>query len=154
MKSYSLPVHNQSKAFEDLRKKIHNFDDKLEDLNNHTIASINKADEAQSLNNANSNSKISGTVDRVMNLTKEANHTLEDARILLKNASDLLGESKNAFDRLTHEHQVGQNARDELNETLVANQLELYEVEQPVKKAKDHAEKLEAKVNMDKIRFK
>ncbi|KAJ9580421.1 hypothetical protein L9F63_024397, partial [Diploptera punctata] len=145
MKSYSLPVHNQSTAFEELRKKIHEFDDKLEDLNNHTVASINKANEAQSLNNANSNSKIMGTVDRVMNLTKEANNTLEEAKDLLKNASALLGESRYAFERLAQEYQVGQNGKDELNETLTSNQLDLFEVEQPVKKAKDHAETLEAK---------
>jgi hypothetical protein len=85
------------------------------------------------------------TVEKVKNLTQEANSTLEDANELLRNASPLLGD---AFENLCLEAQQGQGSRDKLNETLMTNQLELYEVWQPVWKAEEHALKLEAKVGI------
>lgn len=148
MNSFSLPVHNQSKAFENLRAKIQNFDDKLNDLRNHTGNAISKASDAQALNNANNNSKVMSTVEKVKNLQQDANHTLEDSQELLRNASALLRDAREAFDNLFLEVQQGQDSRDRLNETLETNQLELYEVQQPVRRAEEHALKLEAKVSI------
>jgi chromosome segregation ATPase len=147
MNSFSLPVHNQSKSFENLRSKIQNFDNKLNDLRNHTENAISKASDAQTLNDANSNSKVMSTVEKVKNLQEAANRTLEDAQDLLRNASALLGDARGAFDNLFLEVQQGQDARERLNETLETNQLELYEVQQPVQRAEEHALKLEAKVS-------
>jgi len=148
MESFSVPVHNQNKAFEDLRAKIQNFDDKLDDLHNHTRSAISKASDAQALNFANNNSKVMSTVEKVKNVTQEANHTLEDATELLRNASALLGDAREAFGNLFQEAQLGQDSRERLNETLETNHLELYEVQQPVRKAEEHALKLEAKVGI------
>jgi ABC-type transporter Mla subunit MlaD len=148
MDSFSVPVHNQSKAFEALRAKIQNFDDKLNDLRNHTEKAVRKANDAQALNDANNNSKVVSTVEKVKNLDQEANNTLEDANELLRNASALLGEAREAFENLLIEAQQGQDSRDRLNETLVTNHLELYEVQQPVRKAEEHALRLEAKVGV------
>jgi chromosome segregation ATPase len=88
------------------------------------------------------------TVEKVKNLTQEANSTLEDANELLRNALALLGGARDAFENLHLEAQQGQGSRDKLNETLMTNQLELYEVRQPVRKAEEHALKLEAKVGI------
>ena len=148
MDDFSVPVRNQSKAFEALRAKIQDFDDKLNDLHNHTVNAVNKASDAQALNDANNSSKVVSTVEKVKNLTEEANSTLEDANELLRNASALLGDAREAFENLLLEAQQGQDSRDRLNETLVTNQLELYEVQQPVRKAEEHALKLEAKVGI------
>ena len=148
MDDFSVPVRNQSKAFEALRAKIQDFDDKLNDLHNHTVNAVNKASDAQALNDANNSSKVVSTVEKVKNLTQEANSTLEDANELLRNASALLGDAREAFENLLLEAQQGQDSRDRLNETLVTNQLELYEVQQPVRKAEEHALKLEAKVGI------
>jgi archaellum component FlaC len=150
MDSFSVPVRNQTKAFEDLRTKIQNYDDKLDDLRNHTENAVHKANDAQALNDANSNSKVISTVEKVKNITQQANHTLEDAKELLSNASTLLRDAREALENLFQEAQQGQYSRDRLNETLETNQLELYEVQQPVRKAEQHALKLEAKVS---IRF-
>lgn len=147
MDSFSIPVHIQNKAFEDLRAKIQTFDEKLDNLRNHTENAVGKADDAQALNDANSNSKVMSTVDKVKNITQEANHTLEDAKGLLSNASVLLRDARNAFENLYQEAQQGQDSRERLNETLETNQLELFEVQQPVRKAEEHALKLEAKVH-------
>jgi cellobiose-specific phosphotransferase system component IIA len=148
MNEFSVPVHNQSKAFEALRAKIQNFDDKLIDLSDHTDNAVHKANDAETLNDANNNSKVVSTVEKVKNLTQEANSTLEDAVKLLKNASALLRNAHDAFENLLVETQNGQDSRDRLNETLVTNQLELYEVRQPVQKAEEHALKLEMKVGI------
>ena len=148
MDGFSVPVHNQSKAFEDLRAKIQNFDDKLTDLHNHTVNAITKAIEAGALNDANNNSKVMNTVEKVKNLTEEANGTLEDAKELLRNASAFLRDARDALENLRVETEQGQDSRDRLNETLVTNELELYEVRLPVQKAEEHALKLEAKVSI------
>ena len=148
MDGFSVPVRNHSKAFEALRAKIQNFDDKLSDLNNHTLNAVSKANEAEALNDANNNSKVMSTVEKVKNLTQEANSTLEDANKLLRNASAYLGDARDAFENLRIETEQGQDSRDRLNETLVTNQLELYEARQPVQKAEEHALKLEAKVGV------
>jgi chromosome segregation ATPase len=147
MNSFSLPVHNQSKSFENLHAKIQNFDNKLNDLHSHTEHAISKASDAQALNDANNNSKVVSTVEKVKNLQQDSNRTLEDAQDLLRNATALLGDSREAFDNLFLEVQQGQDAREKLNETLETNQLELYEVQQPVRRAEEHALKLEAKVS-------
>lgn len=148
MDGFSVPVHNQSKAFEDLRAKIQNFDDKLTDLHNHTVNAVGKAFEAGALNDANNNSKVMSMVEKVKNLTQEANSTQEDANELLKNASAFLRNARDALDDLRVETEQGQDARDRLNETLVTNQLELYDARLPVQKAEEHALKLEAKVGI------
>lgn len=151
MDSFSIPVRNQNKAFEDLHAKIQSFDDKLDDLRNHTENAVGKANDAQILNVDNSNSKVMSTVDKVKNITQEANQTLEDAKELLSNASALLGDARDAFENLYQEAQQGQGSRERLNETLETNQLELHEVRQPVRKAEEHALKLEAKVSFSFI---
>lgn len=148
MEGFSVPVHNQSKAFEDLRAKIQNFDDKLTDLHNHTVNAVSKAIEVGALNDANNNSKVMSTVEKVKNLTQEANSTQEDANELLRNASAFLSDARDALENLRLETEQGQDSRDRLNETLVTNQLELYEVRLPVQKAEEHALKLEAKVSI------
>jgi len=145
MNGFSVPVHNQSKAFEALRAKIQNFDDKLNDLINHTVNAHNKANDAEILNDANNNSKVVSTVEKVKNLTQEANSTLEDAKELVSNASALLEGAHVEFNYLLEETQRGQDLRDRLNETVVNYQLELYEVQQPVRRAQEHALKLEMK---------
>jgi chromosome segregation ATPase len=147
MNGFSLPVQNQSKSFENLRAKIQKFDDKLNDLRNHTENAISKASDAQALNDANNNSKVISTVEKVKNLQQDANQTLEDAQELLRNASALLGDARDAFDNLLLEVQQGQDSRERLNETLETNQLELHEVQLPVRRAEEHALKLEAKVS-------
>jgi ABC-type transporter Mla subunit MlaD len=148
MDGFSIPVYNQSTAFEALRTKIQNFDDKLSDLQNHTLNAVTKANEAEELNDANNNSKVMSTVEKVKNLTQEANSTLEDANELLTNASAFLRDAQDSLKNLREETQQGQDSRDRLNETLVNNHLLLYEVQQPVQKAEEHALKLEAKVGI------
>jgi ABC-type transporter Mla subunit MlaD len=148
MDGFSVPVRNQSKAFEALRAKIQNFDDKLSDLHNRTLNAVSKANEADALNDANNNSKVISMVENVKNLTKEANSTLKDANELLSNASAFLRDEQDALDNLRIETEQGQDSRDRLNETLVINRLELYEARQPVQKAEEHALKLEAKVGI------
>jgi ABC-type transporter Mla subunit MlaD len=147
MNGFSVPVRNQSKAFEALRAKIQNFDDKLSDLQNHTVNAVSKAHEAKALNDANNNSKVMSTVEKVRNLTQETNSTLEDADELLRNASVFLRDAQDALDSLRIETEQGQDSRDRLNETLETNRFELYAAEQPVERAKEHALKLEAKVS-------
>jgi chromosome segregation ATPase len=148
MNGFSVPVHNQSTAFEALRAKIQNFDDKLSDLHNHTLNAVSKANDAEALNDDNSDSKVVSTVEKVKNLTQEANSNLEDAEKLLTNASALLRDARDAFENLLLETQHGQDSRDKLNETLVTKQLDLYEVRQPVQQAEEHALKLEMKVGV------
>jgi Laminin Domain I. len=148
MSGFSVPVYNQSKAFEALRAKIQNFDDRLIDLNDRTLNVVETANNAEALNSANNDSKVVSTVEKVKNLTQEANSTLEDASELLRNASALLRDAGDAFDSLNLETQQRQNLRDRLNETLVTNQLELFEVQKPLQEAEAHVLKLEAKVGV------
>jgi chromosome segregation ATPase len=148
MNGFSVPVHNQSEAFEALRVKIQNFDDKLNDLNNRTQNTFYKANDAEALNDANNNSKVTSTVEKVKNLTQEANSTLEDANKLLRNASALLRDARIAFENLLVEIENGQVSKDKLNETLVTNEVELHAVRLPVQQAEEHAQKLDIKVGI------
>lgn len=96
MKNFTIPIANQSRSLEKLRKAIYKFDDKLEDLRNKTASAQEVSNKAFLLNNINKEAKLSSKVYTVKNLTKDTNDTLASAKMLLKNATIALGDARDA----------------------------------------------------------
>ncbi|KAG8228153.1 hypothetical protein J437_LFUL002807 [Ladona fulva] len=140
IKEFSLPVSNQSKEFEDLRKKIDEFDLKLEDLRNNSMMADGKATEAESLNEVNKNAKFSSKVETVKNLTKESEKTLKEANEYLKNASEILKGARNDFENKNRDGLRDVNKQ--VNSSIEAKEEELESVKEPVELAQEHSEEL------------
>ncbi|CAG2053240.1 unnamed protein product [Timema podura] len=138
MEEFSIPVHNQSQAFRDLRRKIHEFDDKLGDLQNYSRDSIEKVLVAQQFNDQNRNAKVTSTVNTVKNLTKESNSTLLEAKELLKNATDLLNDDV---------VKDSKKASDSLEEIITKQEQEQLNMESPAEDAANHAQNLTNQAN-------
>nr|CAD7256718.1 unnamed protein product [Timema shepardi] len=147
MEEFSIPVHNQSQAFRDLRRKIHEFDDKLGDLQNYSRDSIEKVLVAQQFNDQNRNAKVTSTVNTVKNLTKEANSTLLEAKELLKNATDLLNGAGVELNTLYDVVKDNKKASDSLEEIITKQEQEQLNMESPAEDAANHAQNLTNQAN-------
>ena len=96
MRNFTIPITNQSKELEKLRKAIQDFDDRLEDLKNHTESAQETSDKSILLNKINKDEKLSSKVNTIKNMTKDSNETVANAKILLKNATDALDDARSA----------------------------------------------------------
>ncbi|KAK6627792.1 hypothetical protein RUM44_010271 [Polyplax serrata] len=142
VKNFTIPITNQSMSLEKLRQAIQDFDDKLEDLRNNTASAQEISDKALMLNNMNKEAKLSSKVYTIKNMTKDANDTLANAKMLLKNATDALEDARGATAELYREKNKGNEAKANLNATLLSESSELSDLHNPVEMAKVKADEL------------
>lgn len=96
MRNFTLPIANQSRSLDKLIRAMESFDDKLQDLKNRTSSAQETSDKALLLNSLNKDAKLSSKLYTIRNMTKDANDTLADAKMLLKNATNALDDARGA----------------------------------------------------------
>lgn len=146
MKNFTVPINEQAINLEKLRETINDFNDKLEDLMNNTSAAIETSYTASELNNRNKNAKLTSKVYTILNMTKDANDTLTDAKIFLRNATMALDDARAATAELVRERNRGNEAKNNLNATLLREAAELADVVEPARMAEIHADDLDERV--------
>lgn len=96
MTDSSLPISNHEKDVDGLRVRIEEFDDKLEDLRNNSFQALATVASAAALNDASRRAKLTSNVQAVNTVTQDAESALTDAKLLLRNASLAVDETRAA----------------------------------------------------------
>ncbi|KAL0280200.1 UNVERIFIED_CONTAM: hypothetical protein PYX00_001570 [Menopon gallinae] len=154
MSNFTVPVTKQAMELEKLRKKIEDFNEKMDDLQNNTAAAEEATKKAFMLNHMNKEAKLSSKVYTIRNMTKDADDILKEVEKLLKNSTVALQDAKDAAAELEKERKRGMEEKNRLNETLLRDAAELESLYEPVKNAQVHSEGLEemAKKLDDKLK--
>ncbi|XP_046389625.1 laminin subunit alpha [Ischnura elegans] len=147
MMDFNVPMFNQSKEFEDLRKKIEEFDAKLDDLRNNSAMAEKKYTEAEALNLQNRNAKFAPKVMSVNNMTKETESSMGEAKDYLKKSFDILGRTNDNFLNLNKIIDDLNEDNKKMNETIEQKEEELKSVKEPAERAITHAEELSTRAS-------
>lgn len=94
--NFTVPVTKQAMELEKLRKKIEDFNEKMDDLQNNTVAAEEVTKKAFMLNHMNKVAKLSSKVYTIRNMTKDTDDILKEVEKLLENSTVALRDAKDA----------------------------------------------------------
>ncbi|XP_060535680.1 laminin subunit alpha [Cylas formicarius] len=87
---YQIPVDDLQKQVEEIKGDIKEFNEKLDDLYNHTQYSLNMAGEAQNIFSRNGKDRLKVKLSNIQNQIGQSKVNLDESEALLANASDLI----------------------------------------------------------------
>ncbi|XP_066250557.1 laminin subunit alpha isoform X1 [Euwallacea similis] len=149
---YKLPVDRLGEDIEDIKGGIKQFNDKLDDLYNHTQYSLSTANDAMKIISRSGKDRLKGKMENIQNQIDQSKVNLDTAEGLLANASDLLEESIGKLKQLQETPGELEAKNNEFKARLEKNQEEIDSIKNLQPEVQDHARDLSMKVqNLENI---
>ncbi|CAG9771124.1 unnamed protein product [Ceutorhynchus assimilis] len=149
---YKLPVDNLELEIGEIKSGIKEFNDKLDDLYNHTRHSLTSAEEAEKITNRMGKERLKGKLDNIQSQITQSKANLQDSEALLANASDLLEISIGKLKQLSDSPEELETRNSEFEVRLDTNQGEIEKIKELKPTVQAHAENLSQKVqNLERI---
>ncbi|XP_030765960.1 laminin subunit alpha [Sitophilus oryzae] len=143
---YKIPVENLEKEVEAIKGNIKGFNDKLDDLYNHTQYSLNTAKEAENIIARNGKDRLKGKLDNIDNQISQSKINLDDSEGLLVNASELIDTSIGKLKQLQDLPDELDSRNKEFSSRLDSDKEAIDNIKKLKPQVQDHASNLSEKV--------
>ncbi|KAL1517260.1 hypothetical protein ABEB36_001047 [Hypothenemus hampei] len=152
VKEYKIPVENLETEVSAIKDGIKEFNEKLDDLYNHTQYSLSTAEDAKKILNGEGKNRLKGKLDDIVIQISQSKVNLNTSEALLANASELLQDTLGTLKKLQESPNELESRNKDFKTRLDTNQDEIEKIKKLKPQVQDHAQGLSEKVeNLENI---